>query len=842
MTFMARSNLTNNAFLQSTSLHVVLWPFVGTIVVILQLSTSHLLGQTAVEVDTTKLIHFEKHVRPALTKYCLECHATHTEANGGLVLDSRYGWEEGGDSGEAVVPGHPNESRLIKAIRYDDPKLQMPPDKKLPADVVAVFAAWIADGAYDPRVGNKESSQKPSGQVLDSAAKYWSYQPLLLRPDSPKLEKADAASIDVFANQKLEAAEILAAPSAERRDQVRRLYFDLTGLPPSPEAMQEMLSAADFESAYRKLVDDLLASPHYGEAFARRWMDVARYAESVTLRGLVFKEAWRYRDYLVKSFAQDRPFDQMIREQIAGDLMRTDDSSERWMQLVATSFLAMGDTNFEKQDKQQLEMDYVDEQLDVIGQAFLGQTVGCARCHDHKFDPIPTKDYYALAGILKSAVALRHSNVSNWIDQPLPLPSEEENRFNSLESELQLVTKELAAKKKQATLAAKSTASSKPKSPTSPTDPAAAIEPTALAADANEETAAKALADEIKALDSQQKQLQEQVDYRPRYLTIVEESPPKDLPVHIRGDVHNLGEVVPRGFLAAIEVKQLNGIPEGVSGRLEFAQWVSSADNPLAARVYANRVWSWLMGQGIVDSVNNFGTTGSLPSHPELLDWLAAELIRNNWSTKHLVRLMVLSDAYRRKVSGPFGAVAELDPDNRLYWRGHQRRLTAEELRDAMLQASGELDTTLGGTIMKPATKSDGSYKHATTRRSIYNPLFRNSLPELFDAFDFPSSGISVGQRSRSTVSTQALVLLNNTWVHARAKAMAARLRSESDQDDPVAWIGSAYQKCFQRSPSFEELGTCLEFFEPKVESRVPEQLERLAHTLLASIDFRYLE
>ncbi len=842
MTFMARSNLTNNAFLQSTSLHVVLWPFVGTIVVILQLSTSHLLGQTAVEVDTTKLIHFEKHVRPALTKYCLECHATHTEANGGLVLDSRYGWEEGGDSGEAVVPGHPNESRLIKAIRYDDPKLQMPPDKKLPADVVAVFAAWIADGAYDPRVGNKESSQKPSGQVLDSAAKYWSYQPLLLRPDSPKLEKADAASIDVFANQKLEAAEILAAPSAERRDQVRRLYFDLTGLPPSPEAMQEMLSAADFESAYRKLVDDLLASPHYGEAFARRWMDVARYAESVTLRGLVFKEAWRYRDYLVKSFAQDRPFDQMIREQIAGDLMRTDDSSERWMQLVATSFLAMGDTNFEKQDKQQLEMDYVDEQLDVIGQAFLGQTVGCARCHDHKFDPIPTKDYYALAGILKSAVALRHSNVSNWIDQPLPLPSEEENRFNSLESELQLVTKELAAKKKQATLAAKSTASSKPKSPTSPTDPAAAIEPTALAADANEETAAKALADEIKALDSQQKQLQEQVDYRPRYLTIVEESPPKDLPVHIRGDVHNLGEVVPRGFLAAIEVKQLNGIPEGVSGRLEFAQWVSSADNPLAARVYANRVWSWLMGQGIVDSVNNFGTTGSMPSHPELLDWLAAELIRNNWSTKHLVRLIVLSDAYRRRVSDPFGTVAELDPDNRLYWRGHQRRLTAEELRDAMLQISGELDTTLGGTIMKPATKSDGSYKHATTRRSIYNPLFRNSLPELFDAFDFPSSGMSVGQRSRSTVSTQALVLLNNTWVHARAKAMAARLRSESDQDDPVAWIGSAYQKCFQRSPSIEELGTCLEFFEPKVESRVPEQLERLAHTLLASIDFRYLE
>ena len=836
---------TKIKLLQSTSLRVVLWRFVGTIVVILPLSTSHLFGQSAVDIDAAKLHHFEKHVRPALTKYCLECHATNTEANGGLVLDSRYGWEQGGDSGEAVVPGHPAESRLLKAIRYDDPKLQMPPEKKLPPDVVAVFEAWIADGAYDPRVGNKVSSQKPSEQNLASAVKYWSYQPLLLKPDSFKLKKAVAASIDVFVNQKLEAAEILAAPSAERRDQVRRLYFDLTGLPPSPEAMKEMLSAPNFESAYRELVDDLLASPHYGEAFARRWMDVARYAESVTLRGLVFKEAWRYRDYLVKSFGQDRPFDQMIREQIAGDLLRTDDSNERWMQLVATSFLAMGDTNFEKQDKQQLEMDYVDEQLDVIGQAFLGQTVGCARCHDHKFDPIPTKDYYALAGILKSAVALRHSNVSNWIDQPLPLSSEEERQFAKLESDLLSVDKDLAAKKKQATTAAKSSVPTKPKSPAVPTEPKAQPvpnEPTPLAGVAAAETAAKALADEIKALETQQKSLQEQVDLRPKYLTIVEEELPKDLPIHIRGDVHNLGEVVPRGFLAAIEMKQPNGIPDGVSGRLEFAQWVSSAENPLTARVYANRVWSWLMGQGIVDSVNNFGTTGSVPTHPELLDWLAAELIRNNWSTKHLVRLIVLSDAYRRKVSDPFGAVAELDPDNRLYWRGHQRRLTAEELRDAMLQASDELDTTLRGTIMKPATKSDGNYKHASTRRSIYSPLFRNSLPELFDAFDFPSSGMSVGQRSRSTVSTQALVLMNNAWVHARAKAMAARLRSESDQDDPVAWIGSAYQKCFQRSPSIEELGTCLKFFEPKVESRVPEQLERLAHTLLASIDFRYLE
>jgi hypothetical protein len=764
-----------------------------------------------------------------------------------LVLDSRNGWEVGGDSGAAVVPGRPGESRLIQAIRYENPKLQMPPEKKLPPEVVAMFESWIADGASDPRVSSKETVSKASG--IPNASEFWSYKPLLGGSEI-LADGTNEANIDFLVNQKLEAAQIAAAPLAEYRDQVRRLYLDLTGLPPTPKDMKGMLASSDFESAYRQKVEELLASQHYGEAMARRWMDVARYAESVTLRGLVFKEAWRYRDYLVKSFCQDRPFDQMMREQVAGDLLQSEDSDERFMQLVATSFLAMGDTNFEKQDKQQLEMDYVDEQLDVIGQAFLGQTVGCARCHDHKFDPIPTKDYYALAGIFKSAVALRHSNVSNWIDMPLPIPKDDEMRFESLETELKDVNKQLATKKKQvaAAKAAAAKAAEKAKSEskiesasTSSEKPDATAKSTAKDSDSNSE-AQRVLDEEIKALETQSKSLQEQVDLRPRYLTIVEEEAPKDIPVHIRGDVHNLGEIVPRGFLSAIKVKQLQGIPSGRSGRLEFAHWLSSADNPLASRVYANRVWSWLLGQGIVESVNNFGTTGSVPSHPELLDWLASELVRNRWSTKHLIRSIVLSDTYRRRVVEPHPTTVELDPNNRLYWRGYQRRLSAEELRDAMLQASGELDLAVGGSIMMPATKSDGNYKHTSTRRSIYNPLFRNSLPELFDAFDFPSSGISVGQRSRSTVSTQALALFNNAWVHARAKALAARLQKESEFSDPIVWIGSAYQICFQRSPSIEEITTCLEFFEPEVESKIPEQLERMVHTLFTSIDFRYLE
>ncbi len=776
-----------------------------------------LWGQSAALREVENQNQFEKWVRPALTQYCLKCHSSDTESNGGLVLDSQYGWEKGGDSGTAIVPGRSDESLLIKAIRYDETKLQMPPDKKLPAEVVKVFEAWVNAGAHDPRGEGRRSDRSARNSPQEAASDYWSYKPLSVKVS------AALSSVDGFVNQKLSEVELLAAPPAERRDQVRRLYLDLTGLPPSSEAIQAMLASSDFENDYRNLVEHLLSSPQYGESIARRWMDVVRYAESVTLRGLVFKEAWRYRDYLIKAFSQDRSFDQMICEQIAGDLLKNDDPNERYLQLVATTFMAIGDTNFEKQDKQQLEMDYVDEQLDVIGQAFLGQTIGCARCHDHKFDPISTRDYYAMAGILKSAVALRHANVSNWIDQPLPLPMNEEKRFGDLESQLQSVTKNLATKKKEMVAKPKKKGDSN-------------------SLDAEEQKETALLAEEVKQLEADQKQLQAQVDLRPKYLTIVEESLPKDIPIHVRGDVHNLGDVVPRGFLSAISIQPFDEIPAGASGRLELAKWILSPDNPLTARVYANRVWSWMLGQGLVESVSNFGTTGSVPSHPELLDWLATELIQNNWSTKHLIRLIVQSDAYRRKVAATNSFGFQLDPDNRYYSRGNQRRLTAEELRDSMLYASGELDLAMGGPLVRAETKSDTNYKHSSTRRSIYHPLFRNALPELLDTFDFPSPSMSVGQRPRSTVATQALVLMNSDWVRARAKAMAARLRSECEDTDPATWIEAAFQICFQRAPSIDELRTCLAFFESKQDLQFPDQLETLTHSLFASIDFRYLE
>jgi hypothetical protein len=798
-------------------------------------------AQTPTATEASKLAYFEKHIRPALTQYCLECHSTKTEANGGLLLDSKNGWEKGGDSGEAIMPGQAELSRLLKAIRYDDPHLQMPPEKKLSTELVKVFEVWINDGAIDPRV--QEPSELPEGDrsSVRDPRDHWAYQPLQ-NPTPPNDEMTTRSAIDGFIEERLQPTGIALAPRADRRMQIRRLAFDLTGLPPSMSELKEMVESSDFEDAYVQFVDRLLASPAYGEAFARRWMDVARYAESVTLRGLIFKEAWRYRDYLVRAYGEDRPFDQMVLEQIAGDLLKADEQEERWKQLTATTFLAMGNTNFEEQDKKQLDMDYVDEQLEVLGQAFLGQTIGCSRCHDHKFDPIPTKDYYALAGIFKSSVALRHSNVSNWIEQPLPLPPDQKERFDKIDEQLQGVKKDLAAKKKLATALAKKEEAAKKATATG----AGASSGDSSTADSrtkeqNVSEDAKALAEEMKSLESRQKELQQQADIRPKFLTVVEESPPKDIPIHIRGDVHNLGPMVPRGFLTAIDVKDAMPIPEGSSGRLEFARWLSSPNNSLTARVYANRVWAWLMGQGLVESINNFGTTGSDPSHPELLDWLANELIRSGWSTKHLVRTIVLSDAYRRQPTTPEDNAFSVDPDNRLYWNGHHRRLTVEELRDSMLDASGELDRSLGGSLIKLEAKSDNLYVHQSIRRSLYQPVFRNSLPQLYDAFDFASPSLSTGQRSRSTIATQALGLLNDEWVHQRAMAMAARIRSEHGPLNTEAWILAAYLNCFQRNPTSGEFEICKRFFTGEGGVQLDEGLERLTHALLASIDFRYL-
>ncbi|MBY0513391.1 MAG: DUF1549 domain-containing protein, partial [Gemmataceae bacterium] len=392
---------------------------------------------------------FEKRIRPVLTEQCYSCHsaeaATKKKLKGGLQLDTRAGLLAGGDGGPVVVPGKPADSPLVRSLRYDG-DVKMPPKGKLPDAVIADFEKWVAMGAPDPRGG---TTGRKTGLDVEAGRNFWAYKPAV-HPPVPAVKNAARAATDIdrFILAKLEAAGLAPAPDADRPTLVRRLYYDLLGLPPSPEEVDAFENDAD-PAAYEKLVDRLLADPRYGERWGRHWLDVARYADSVTLRGFVFKEAWRYRDYVIDAFNRDVPFDRFVREQLAGDLLPAADKDARTRQLVATTYLQLGNTNLEEQDKKQLRMDVVDEQLDVIGKGLLGQTITCARCHDHKFDPIPTTDYYALAGILRNARALEDANVSKWIEVPLPAEPEVEaevKRYDAAVASLQLRIK--AAKEK----------------------------------------------------------------------------------------------------------------------------------------------------------------------------------------------------------------------------------------------------------------------------------------------------------------------------------------------------------------------------------------------------------
>ncbi len=394
--------------------------------------------------QTADVDFFEKKIRPVLVEQCYSCHSAQAKKNkGGLFLDSKAGVLKGGDSGSAIVPGKPAESLLIKAIRYDDPELRMPPKGKMSAQAIADLEKWVKMGAPDPRGGAGPALVKESN-VLDKARTFWAYQP----PKKPVLPDVKdrswaAGTIDRLLLDKLEAKGLKPGPDADRATLLRRVYFTLIGLPPTPRQIDDFVSDQS-AGAFAKVVDELLASPHFGERWGRHWLDVARFAESSGGgRSLLFKDAWRYRDYVIAAFNSDKPYNRFILEQIAGDLLRADTTEERRMELIATAFLLLGPTNYENQDKPILEMDMIDEQLDTMGRVFLGMTIGCARCHDHKFDPIPQADYYALAGILRSTKMIIHENVSRWTEQPLPLSAAEEKVMAKQEAVLAALKEKL---------------------------------------------------------------------------------------------------------------------------------------------------------------------------------------------------------------------------------------------------------------------------------------------------------------------------------------------------------------------------------------------------------------
>jgi len=613
-------------------------------------------------------------------------------------------------------------------------------------------------------------------------------------------------SIDSLITSRLHAAGLAANPLATRAVLVRRLTFDLHGLPPTPDEIQAFC-ADRRPDAYERLVDRLLSSPRFGERMARHWLDVARYAESLTLRGFILPNAWRYRDYCIAGFASDRPWDVMLREQIAGDLMSSDDLERRQQQLIAVTFLLLGNTNLEEQDKPQLEMDVIDEQLETMGRACLAQTLGCARCHDHKFDPIPTRDYYALAGIFKASTVLQHDNVSKWVERPLPLPADQAAEYERLESELHRLDDEIARLERAA----------------SPPDATRA-----------------AMVAELKAA---RQQVREKLAQRPTTMGLLPVAEPVDLAVHIRGSVHQLGPVVPRGLLQLAQLDSQTAVasaPSGACDRLALAHWMTDPRHPLTARVMANRVWQWLMGEGVVRTVDNFGTTGEPPDDPMLLDWLALELVDHEWSIQHLVRTIVMSAAYRRS-SDTHATSMAVDPENRYWWRAERRWLEAECIRDALLSMSGELSTQLGGCRVPPSLAADYGYVHTEPCRSIYLPMFRNALPELLEVFNLADPSVSVGYRERSISPQQSLLLMNHPWVIERATRTAERLK-QAGHGVSTRILDAAGPMILGRPLAEAEraaLAARLEVCDGQVSV---ESLSRVVQCLFASLDCRVVE
>jgi Protein of unknown function (DUF1553)/Protein of unknown function (DUF1549)/Planctomycete cytochrome C len=918
-----------------------------SIAVSLLLASPALAGDTGVE-------FFEKKIRPVLAEHCLKCHSAEAEKakklKGGLFLDSRDGVLKGGESGPAIVPGEPKKSRLIQALHHDG-DTRMPPNGKLPDPVIADFDKWVTMGAPDPRTAT--GGRKAVGMSIDEGRRFWAYRPVVV----PAVPKVNAASdIDRFIVAKLEDKGLKSAAKAERATLARRVYYDLTGLPPTPEEVDAFVADKD-PKAFENLVDRLLLSPQFGERWGRHWLDVARFGESLTLRGFILKEAWRYRDYVIDAFNKDVPFDQFVREQIAGDLLPATTLEDRRRQLIATAFLTLGNTNLEEQDKVQLRMDVVDEQLDVIAKGFLGQTVTCARCHDHKFDPIPTADYYALAGILRNAKAMEHANVSKWIEVPLPGTPAEEAELKKHDQAVAALQDRIKAEKAKAGPTAvvkvlpatdvpgivvddaqakkvgewqhsthsgfyigagylhdqnagkgEKTLTFQPDLPAAGryevrlayshgTSRSEAVPVTVFSADGEktvhvdmrkappidgryvslgeyrvekngqgyiiietEGTKGHVTADAVtfipvdkpakrepgpvkgdgnslKALEAELKRLLDSGPKRQMVMTVFEEARIEDAKVHVRGSVHNLGALTPRGFLRVAATGPAPKLPATQSGRKELADWIAAKDNPLTARVIANRAWHWLFGSGLVRTPDNFGTTGELPSHPELLDHLATRFVEDGWSVKKLVRSIVLSDTYQQSASNP--GAEKADPENRLFARANRRRLEAECIRDTMLAVSGKLSSARAGPSYPSTLLADYGFKATDTRRSVYLPVFRNALPEALEAFDFADPSMVTGRRNLSTVAPQALYLMNHPFPAEQAKHAAARLLSEKLSDD-TARVTRAYRLTLGRAPTTGEREVALTFV-----SRGKDATKSWAgvfHALFASAGFRYVD
>lgn len=742
--------------------------------------------------------------KPLLEKHCYSCHGPEKQ-EGNLRLDTVQGLSIGGKSGAVLVPGKADESLLVTAVRRTDPSLEMPPEEKLPDTDVQVLIDWIQQGAKHPDGQIVLSPPKPPFD-LEEARKFWAFQPL---PST--LSDDSSHAIDHWVNATLAAKGLKQNSPADKLTLIRRATFDLTGLPPSREEIQQFLNDQS-PDAYSKLIDRLLATPQYGERWARHWLDVVRYADSNGLdENIAHGNAWRYRNYVIESLNRDKPFDLFLREQLAGDLMIDDSTDEatRIERLTATGFLSLGPKVLAEGDETKMQLDIIDEQIDTIGKSMLGLTIGCARCHDHKFDPIAQADYYALSGIFQSTKTMESlKRIAKWNENSVATAADKQA--------LEQHQAKINAKKSDIDTLIKTTTASAGESKNVPEDQ--------FPEDVRKQLTT--LRDELKTLEQSVPELPTAMG-----VTDGEMSNGRILP---RGNHLAPGRLMNRTIPVVLDRDGSFKAEDTHSGRLEFAQWMTSEKNPLTARVIANRVWRWHFGRGLVATADNFGKLGEAPSHPELLDWLSAELVRSGWSLKSLHRTIMLSETYQ--ASSDTNAVAEaVDPDNRWLWRWTLRRLEAESVRDSVLAATGVLDRSMGTSMLHVKNReflfdhtSKDLTKYDSNRRSIYLPVIRNNLYDAMSLFDCTDGTVPNGDRASSTVASQALFFMNSGLVIQAADECASRLLQQFP-DNEQQRVEQLFWQTLGRAPSVNE--------SQAISSAIPKVTEQLRSDGVAEND-----
>jgi hypothetical protein len=812
---------------------------------------------------------FESKVRPILSGTCLKCHGPGTH-KGGLRLDSRESVLKGGDSGAAVVPGKPTDSPMIDAINYRG--IEMPPTGKLNPREIAALVEWVKMGAPWPKEAPPAAASRQSDfTITDQDRKYWAFQPVG-RPAMPKVRRADwvANPIDAFVLARLEEKGLAPNSPADPRTLVRRLFFDLIGLPPTPEEVDRFVTDHS-PQAYERLVDELLSRKQYGERWGRHWLDVTRFAQTNGYeRDAEKPESWRYRDYVIAALNDDKPYNRFVLEQLAGDEL-PDATNES---IIATGFYRLGIFDDEPDNQKAAAWDEIDEMVRTTGASFLGLTLGCARCHNHMFDPISQEDYYQFAAFFRNVepygvpLSVTHMRVNDeGIFTPLTSShdygvwqvhrTELSRQLAETEGKLKHLRKQALDRLQASGVADASRFNSRD------------VDKRMNSVESAEKTRLTA---EIKRLEEALRTVP-----FPRALSVREcGSPLKETRVLIRGNVATPGRRVEPRILTVLGGKKIEAVPASYNGssnrpnavhsllaelgvkptlglRRQLAEWITGNDNPLTPRVMMNRLWQEHFGRGIVRSADNFGRAGTPPTHPELLAWLARDFMDGGWRLKRMQKQIVLSHAYQMSSAEDNPRAEVMDADNDLLWRQNLRRLDAEAIRDEMLAVSGRLNLEIGGPGMFPRLSAEvletesrpgfgwgQSSLAERSRRSIYIYIKRTLMVPFLETFDYTNTAESLGTRPITTVAPQALLLLNSEFANEQAQTLAERVRREAGADR-TSEINRVFRLALGRSPTTIELEIATRLLK-KPTKKETDSLQSLCLVVLNLNEFVYVD